>query len=201
MVPLGSSLVAMPLFRDDSPRALAHQRPAQTQMLTQSPWSDSAAFCRGENGAQIIMPSAAPADPGRHRADLGPRPSEDPHLPQQSGRRNQGNESLKDHPQRSSFRHDLNMDGPAQPPLTGHSGDDPGTRRRALSDPSSLVITLPSPPAARHPIHKGGLADLECASEQSARLSLSRQARHKDVVRKASKPLDQRSQLLAAVGS
>ena len=37
--------------------------------------------------------------------------------------------------------------------LTGHSGDDPVTRRRALSDPSSLVITLPRPPTAIHLIH------------------------------------------------
>jgi hypothetical protein len=66
------------------------------------------------------------------------------------------------------------------------------TRRRALSDPSSLVITLPRPPTAIHPIHKSGLADLEWASEQSARLYRSRQARHKNVVREGEQPLGQR---------
>jgi hypothetical protein len=74
------------------------------------------------------------------------------------------------------------------------------TRRRALCDPSSLVITLPRPPAAIHLIHKSGLADLEWASEQSAWLYRTRQARHQDVVREGEQPLGQRQPTFSCCG-
>jgi hypothetical protein len=83
-------------FRDDSPRALAPQRPAH------APDADPASLvclpvrglCRGENGAQMIMPSAVPADPGRHRAGLEPDHPNTLTSRNNLCRRNRGNERL-----------------------------------------------------------------------------------------------------------
>ena len=57
--------------------------------------------------AQMIMPSAVPADPGRHRAGLEPDHPNTLTSRNNLCRRYRGNERLKDHPQASSFRHHL----------------------------------------------------------------------------------------------
>jgi hypothetical protein len=77
-------------------------------MLTQPAWSAyrSAAFAEARM-AQMIMPSAVPADPGRHRAGFEPDHPNTLTSRNNLCRRNRGNESLKNHPQASSFRHDL----------------------------------------------------------------------------------------------